>query len=43
MQAALPYLDEFLPVHNLASLEDLVRAFQTASQPNLVSKRPAYA
>jgi uncharacterized protein with von Willebrand factor type A (vWA) domain len=25
MQAALPYVDDFLPVHNLASLEDLVR------------------
>jgi uncharacterized protein with von Willebrand factor type A (vWA) domain len=23
MQAALPYIDDFLPVHNLASLEDL--------------------
>lgn len=26
MQAALPYIDEFRPVHNLASLEDLVQA-----------------
>ncbi|HZD09868.1 MAG TPA: VWA domain-containing protein [Candidatus Binatia bacterium] len=25
MQAALPYVDDFLPVHNLASLEDLGR------------------
>jgi hypothetical protein len=25
MQAALPYIDDFLPVHNLASLEDLAR------------------
>jgi uncharacterized protein with von Willebrand factor type A (vWA) domain len=23
MQTALPYTDDFLPVHNLASLEDL--------------------
>ena len=23
IQAALPYVDDFLPVHNLASLEDL--------------------
>ena len=23
MQAALPYIDDFLPVHNLASLKDL--------------------
>ena len=25
MQAALPYIDDFLPVHNLASLEDLAQ------------------
>ena len=25
MQAALPYIDDFLPVHNLASLEDLAK------------------
>ncbi len=25
MQTALPYIDDFLPVHNLASLEDLAR------------------
>ena len=25
MQAALPHIDDFLPVHNLASLEDLAR------------------
>jgi uncharacterized protein len=25
MQVALPYIDDFLPVHNLASLEDLAR------------------
>ena len=25
IQAALPYIDDFLPVHNLASLEDLAR------------------
>jgi uncharacterized protein with von Willebrand factor type A (vWA) domain len=25
MQASLPYIDDFLPVHNLASLEDLAR------------------
>jgi uncharacterized protein with von Willebrand factor type A (vWA) domain len=23
LQAALPYVDDFLPVHNIASLEDL--------------------
>jgi uncharacterized protein with von Willebrand factor type A (vWA) domain len=25
MQAALPHVDDFLPVHNVASLEDLAR------------------
>jgi uncharacterized protein with von Willebrand factor type A (vWA) domain len=25
MQAALPFVDDFLPVHNLASLESLAR------------------
>jgi uncharacterized protein with von Willebrand factor type A (vWA) domain len=25
MRAALPFVDDFLPVHNLASLEDLAR------------------
>lgn len=28
MQAALPYIDDFLPVHNLASLEDLGKHLQ---------------
>lgn len=28
MQAALPYIDDFLPVHNLASLEDLARRLE---------------
>jgi uncharacterized protein with von Willebrand factor type A (vWA) domain len=28
MQTALPYIDDFLPVHNLASLEDLARHLQ---------------
>jgi uncharacterized protein with von Willebrand factor type A (vWA) domain len=25
MRTALPFIDDFLPVHNLASLEDLAR------------------
>jgi uncharacterized protein len=29
MQAALPYIDDFLPVHNLASLEDLAEHLAT--------------
>ena len=29
MQAALPFVDDFLPVHNLASLEDLARHLNT--------------
>jgi uncharacterized protein with von Willebrand factor type A (vWA) domain len=33
IQAALPYIDNFLPVHNLASLEDL--ADQLASLDRL--------
>ena len=32
MQAALPYLDDFLPVHNLASLEDLARLLAALDQ-----------
>jgi uncharacterized protein with von Willebrand factor type A (vWA) domain len=32
MQAALPYLDDFLPVHNLASLEDLARRLSDLAQ-----------
>ena len=29
MQACLPYVDDFLPVHNLASLEDLAEHLAT--------------
>ncbi|HTP11189.1 MAG TPA: VWA domain-containing protein [Anaerolineae bacterium] len=32
MQAALPYIDDFLPVHNLASLEDLARRLSVLDQ-----------
>jgi uncharacterized protein with von Willebrand factor type A (vWA) domain len=28
IQAALPFIDDFLPVHNLASLEDLGRRLE---------------
>jgi uncharacterized protein with von Willebrand factor type A (vWA) domain len=31
IQAALPYIDDFLPVHNLASLEDLAEHLATVS------------
>jgi hypothetical protein len=31
MQAALPHVDDFLPVHNLASLEDLARRLASLS------------
>jgi hypothetical protein len=31
MQAALPFVDDFLPVHNLASLEDLAKRLADAS------------
>jgi uncharacterized protein with von Willebrand factor type A (vWA) domain len=32
MQTALPYIDDFLPVHNLASLEDLARRLSDLDQ-----------
>ncbi len=32
MQTALPYIDDFLPVHNLASLEDLARRLSDLAQ-----------
>jgi uncharacterized protein with von Willebrand factor type A (vWA) domain len=32
MQTALPYTDNFLPVHNLASLEDLAKHLQAINQ-----------
>jgi uncharacterized protein with von Willebrand factor type A (vWA) domain len=32
MQTALPYIDDFLPVHNLASLEDLAQHLQAIDQ-----------
>jgi uncharacterized protein with von Willebrand factor type A (vWA) domain len=32
IQAALPYIDDFLPVHNLASLEDLAQRLATLDQ-----------
>ncbi len=37
MQAALPFVDAFLPVHNLASLEQLAALLETG----LASRRPA--
>jgi uncharacterized protein with von Willebrand factor type A (vWA) domain len=38
MQAALPYIDDFLPVHNLASLEELAAHLQ-----NLTAEKTAVA
>jgi uncharacterized protein with von Willebrand factor type A (vWA) domain len=32
MQAALPYVDDFLPVHNLASLEDLAQHLERLNE-----------
>jgi uncharacterized protein with von Willebrand factor type A (vWA) domain len=32
MQTALPYIDDFLPIHNLASLEDLARRLSDLDQ-----------
>ena len=45
LQAALPYVDDFLPAHNLASLEDLARRLsaldetQIPASPHLRSTR----
>ncbi len=39
MQAALPYVDDFLPVHNLASLEDLAKHLQNLTSEKRPSRR----
>ncbi|MBK8905650.1 MAG: VWA domain-containing protein [Anaerolineaceae bacterium] len=39
MQAALPYIDDFLPVHNLASLEDLATHLQNLTAEKRPSRR----
>jgi uncharacterized protein with von Willebrand factor type A (vWA) domain len=39
MQAALPYVDDFLPVHNLASLEDLARRLSDLDQRPLARRQ----
>ncbi len=39
MQTALPYIDDFLPVHNLASLEDLVRQLAELGERRRVRAR----
>ncbi len=39
MQAALPYIDDFLPVHNLASLEDLAGHLQLIDQSRPVRRQ----
>jgi uncharacterized protein with von Willebrand factor type A (vWA) domain len=39
LQAALPYVDDFLPVHNLASLEDLGRHLKRL-RPGARGRRP---
>ncbi len=43
MQAAAPYIDDLLPVHNLASLEDLARRLNTlsASRPAMTQQGAA--
>lgn len=40
MQAALPHIDDFLPVHNLASLEDLALHLQTVTAVKRLSRQP---
>jgi uncharacterized protein with von Willebrand factor type A (vWA) domain len=39
MQAALPYIDDFLPVHNLASLEDLAQRLSELDQRPLLRRQ----
>lgn len=39
MQAALPYIDDFLPVHNLASLEELAAHLQNLTAEKRPSRR----
>ncbi len=39
MQTALPYTDNFLPVHNLASLNDLAQHLQTINQNRPVRRQ----
>jgi uncharacterized protein with von Willebrand factor type A (vWA) domain len=39
MQAALPYIDDFLPVHNLASLEDLAERLTELRERRVVRKQ----
>jgi uncharacterized protein with von Willebrand factor type A (vWA) domain len=40
IQAALPYVDDFLPVHNLASLEDLATHLTALTEEKRPSRRP---
>ena len=39
MQAALPYIDDFMPVHNLASLDDLARQLSELDQRPLARRQ----
>lgn len=39
MQTALPHIDDFLPVHNLASLEDLAIHLQNLTEGKRLSRR----
>ncbi len=43
LQAALPFIDDFLPVHNLASLEDLAQHLRTLDDTDGVRRRLAGA
>ena len=40
MQAALPYLDDFLPVHNLNSLEALVQRLASLPRRRTFDRSP---
>ena len=39
MQAAMPYIDDFLPVHNLNSLEELARHLNNLSDRRTLGRR----
>lgn len=43
IRAALPYIDDFLPVHNLVSLEDLAEHLANLSPYSLSTHRPPSA
>jgi hypothetical protein len=39
MRGALPFVDDFLPIHNLSSVEDLARRLETLEERRPVRKQ----